>query len=59
MLWLYDETEPYSMHPADVLTTLTAAAIASGVIDPPEPLPMPLPGEVVELAAIRALRRAG
>lgn len=34
-LWLYDDDPCWSLSPADTLTTLAAAAVAAGVVDPP------------------------
>lgn len=57
-LWLYDDDPCWSLSPADRLTTLKAAAIAAGIVDPPRLDVRPLPPEVVELAAYRVARLA-
>lgn len=62
MLWLYEETQPFSFSPADQLTQITAALIARGGWDDDDPATKPggLGAEpcadVVDFAAVRAAR---
>jgi hypothetical protein len=51
-LWLWDEDPCFSMSPADTLTTLAAAAIAAGVIEPPRVRT----AQVIDFNAVRLAR---
>ena len=58
MLWLYNETEPFAMAPADKLTAFKAGMIACGLMDPPV-IPSRRSAEsaeVIDLAAVRRVR---
>jgi hypothetical protein len=57
VLWLYDETEPFAIFPADKLTAFKAGMIACGLLDLPE-LPKRRSANVVDLAAARLTRLA-
>ena len=55
VLWLYNETEPFAMAPADKLTAFKAGMIACGLMDPPV-IPPRHSAEVIDLAAVRRVR---
>jgi len=57
VLWLYNETEPFAMAPADRLTAFKAGMIACGLMDPPV-IPLRHSAEVIDLAAVRLARLA-
>ena len=57
MLWLYNETEPFAMAPADKLTAFKAGMIACGLMDPPV-IPPQRSAEVIDLAAVRLAHMA-
>ena len=60
MLWLYNETEPFAMAPADKLTAFNAGMIACGLMDPPviPPRRSAESAEVIDLAVVRLARLA-
>jgi hypothetical protein len=58
VLWLYNETEPFALAPADKLTAFKAGMIACGLMDPPviPPQRSAESAEVIDLAAVRRVR---
>jgi hypothetical protein len=60
VLWLYNETEPFAMAPADKLTAFKAGMIACGLMAPPvvPPRHNAESAEVIDLAAVRLARLA-